>query len=223
MKVIKANELVKMVAGKLGLDFETDNFGDFYDFVKEVYSQFTQRWECLEDQACYWHEANVPERILKVPTEALKAVYADAKQRFQWEEGDTEFYDEEEEEFEPHDTPFDIQGPVTTINYVDAACTTAAEFFNYWMDVCKRFGCKVEVIFGSDDDRSPYCNHDLQWTLSANGIESKNAFFEIPDDSGVELMDALYWLCENFYNESFAEFNKFGVELRYFEKENVEG
>jgi hypothetical protein len=32
-------------------------------------------------------------------------------------------------------------------------------------------------------------------------------------------MDALYWLCENFHEDTFEGFEKLGVELRYYEKE----
>jgi hypothetical protein len=218
MKVIKANELVKIVAGKLDLEFQADNFADFKEFVSEIYTQFVTRWESLDDQAYYWHNVNVPERIVKIPTKVLQAVYEDANARFKIADNDGEFYDEESDDYEMYDNPFDVKGAITTINYVDQWETSIEEFLNYWHDVCKRFACEITVLAGTDDDCA-YGNHMLEWKINTQAIKSVDSFFEIPDDSSVELMDALFWLCENFHQDTFEGFEKLGVELRYYEKE----
>lgn len=238
MKKINAKELVSIMANKLGLEVEINNFKEFKNFIEEIYSQFVTKWDSLDSQAYYWHDVNSAERIFTIPTKVLQAVYEEANAKFNIAENDGEFYDNDEEErirkqlangeidedtaadmfMKSYDNPFDIEGAITTVNYVDCGATSAEEFLNYWHAVCKKFGCEMEVLMGTADNCA-YCNHLLQWKISANGIKSQNSFFEIPDDNEREVMDALYWLCENFYVDTFEGFEKLGVELRYYQKE----
>ena len=219
MKNIITKELVKIVAGKLDLDFQANNFKDFKTFLEDIYTQFVTDYPSLDEQASRHHSVNCPERIVEMPTEVLKAVFVEANNKFGLDCDEQNFLDVSNNIW--YDTPFDIEGPVTIINYVDEVGASMEEFLLYWHEVCKRFDCKIEVSAGAIDD-GEYGNHLLKWEINAEGINSVESFFDIPDDNGIELMDALYWLCANFFDDTFESFEKLGVELRYFEKDIAE-
>lgn len=215
MKKITVNELANIMAGKLDLDVQVDNFEDFKTFLEDIYTQFVTDWPTLDDQAYRHHQVNYPERIVEIPTKVLLAVYEEANKLFALE-GEDNFCDVVNNTY--GDTPHSIEGPVAIINYADEVDTSMQEFLLYWKDVCKRFDCEIQVLAGTIDD-GEYGNHMLKWQINGEDIKSVDCFFDIPDDNGIELMDALYWLCVNFFYDTFESFDKLGVELRYYNKD----
>ena len=215
MKKINAKELVNIVAGKLDLEVDCKNFKEFRTFINDVYTQFTNRWASLDDQAYYWHDVNVPERIVLIPTEVLQKVFKDADEKFNLE--DAELYNADGDyDVEPETDLNNIEGEMVEMNYVDSEGTSIEDFLNFWCDVSKQYNCEIKVYIGNCDGNS-YCNHDMKWTITADGINAENSYFEIEDDTAEKLMDALYWLTENFIDDTFEAFEKMGVELRYVE------
>ena len=215
MKQINTKQLVKVLASKLDLEVEVTNFKDFRAFIDDVYSQLVTRWESLDDQAYYWHNVNTPERVIIVPTKVLQAVYQEASDKFNFE--DVEMYDADGSyDEEPKDDPQQFDCETIEFSYVDNGDSSIEEFIAYLQNVSKEYGCDIKMTIGNCDSNE-YCEHDLKWMITPNGIDSTDCFFEIEDDGAEKLMDALYWLVENFSLDTFDAFENMGVELRYVE------
>lgn len=213
MKTITTKEFATILANKLDLDVQIDNFEELKKFADDIYTQFVTEWDSLDDQAYCSQEVNVPERAIYIPTKVLTSVYEDANKLFGFDSDEENFFDWSANKW--YDSPYDIKGDDAIVNYADGKGTSMKEFLDYLQNVAKQFDCQIVVKAGNNDEGG-YGNHKLEWSIDKNGIKSADSYFDVVDDNGVSLMNAVYWLCANFRNDSFEAFQKLGVELRYF-------
>lgn len=216
MNNINVKQLVGIVADKLDLTFDTDNFKDFRKFVEDIYPQLVTGCDSFDDMVYRSGEVTCTDIHVRIDTNVLKAVFLEADEKFGMTDGDAEFYslDESDRDDDEYTDVSEIASKRASVNYAPEKEVSMAETLTYWQNVCARYGGEIEVEIGLGDENT-YCKHDLKWRITADKIESQNSYLEIVDDSGRDLMFGLYWLIENFYFDTFEGFEKLGVELRY--------
>ncbi len=221
MKTITIYELRDLVAEKLGLTCKAETFEEFRKFIDDVYSQFGLRWETLDDQAYYWHNASMCDRNIDTTSALLKVGYEEANKALGLK--DAEFYATDSDDYEDFEAPYAIQAEKASVNYVDNEGISISKMIAVWQELCKKYGGECVVRIGEIGNDEYYCNVHMEWKVSADKIEPQGCFVQVVDDGAGRLMDAIYWLCECYGFDTFAEFEKFGVELRYETRDKAEG
>ncbi len=221
MKTIKIKELRDLVADKLGLTCKAETFAEFREFINDVYSQFGLRWKTLDDQAYYWHNANMCDRNIDTTASLLKLGYEEANKVLGLK--DAEFYATGSDYYEECDTPYAIQTERGAVNYVDMEGVSISKMLAVWQELCKKFVGECVVRIGELGNDECYCDVHMEWKVSADKIEPQACFLKVEDDGAGRLMDAIYWLCTCYDCDTFAEFEKLGVELRYETRDKAEG
>lgn len=225
MKQITIYELRDLVAEKVGLNCKAENFKDFKEFIDDIYSQFGLRWESIDEQAYRWHNSNIADRNVCGNTELMKSVFTEADSFLHLTEGDADFIGDfgENEPCETVSSIDDVTAEKTWINYVDEQGISLMQTLEFWQKICEKHSGLFKIEVGELGALEGYCELKLEWDVTANKMEPIGCFLEIEDDGGAKLMDSLYWLCECFNSDTFADFEKLGVELRYFVSNEAEG
>ena len=221
MKTIKIQELRDLVAGKLGLTCKAEDFGNFREFIDDIYSQFGLRWKTLDDQAYYWHNANMCDRHIEGDTSFIKLAYEDMEKALKLKEADAECYDESFED--AFSNPYGIQTEKTYISYVDCEGVSIKKMLEELQVPAKKYNGEFSVKIGELGNDECYCNLRMIWKVTADRIEPNDCYIEVEDDGHGRLMDALYWICTCFWCDTFEDFENLNVELHYYTSDKAEG
>ena len=213
MKTVTIQELRDLVAAKLGIACKADNFQDFKAFIDEIYSQFGLRWETLDDQAYRWHEINVSEWCIYGKTGFIQSAYREMDEKLGLENAEAECYDDSFGE--PFTDPYAIRTDTTCVTYCESQGVSVAEMLAVLQKAAEKYNGEFIAEVGESGKGEGYCDLHLSWKVLPDKIEADHCYIEIKDDGYARLMDALYWLCECFFFDSFADFEKLNVELRY--------
>ena len=221
MKDISIYELRDLVAAKVGISCRAENFQDLKAFIEEIYSQFDLDWECLDDQAYYSHNATCHDRHITGKVSLIKSAYGEMDGSLSLTDGDADFVVETEDSVEEIGSLSEAQTGNLEVSYVDGDGISVLKTASILREIVKKYN-ENEVVtlnIGELGKEEGYCDLHLAWKIFADKIESDDCYLEIKDDGGAKLMDALYWLCDCFFGDSFEDFEKLGVALRYSAEE----
>ena len=222
MKNISIYELRDLVAAKAGVSCRAENFKDLKAFIEEIYSQFDLDWKCLDDQAYYSHNANCHDRHITGQVSLIKSAYGEMDELLSLTDNDVDFVVETEDSVEDIGSLAEARTGNLEVSYVDGNGISIMKTATILQEISKKYNGTVTLNIGELGKEEGYCDLHLMWKILADKIESDDCYLEIKDDGGAKLMDALYWLCDCFFCDSFEDFEKLGVALRYFVEEGTD-
>ena len=216
MKKITPNQLVEIVASKLDLEFTTDNFFDFWNFIDEIYPAFSHDYESMSEQICYTYNGTGSTLDLTLPTQVLKDNFEEIDAKLDFSSKDADYFDNDHPDYlNPFDSVDGIVGTMTSINYGNFHLSTA-ETVEFLQQLSKKHSCKCKLRVLLDEPRD---NFVFEWEID-NGELTSNVYVNIEEDEEgmLGLFEQIYCLYEGLCDCTFADFERLGGEIRYVEK-----